>query len=537
MSEFLQSGQHLDADQVSALVDHALPPHEREAVLAHLAVCGECRETVALVAPPLKVASPVTVKEKRSRWFFNLSVLAPVAAAGLAAILLYVHFAAHPHGRSAGPEPQIAQETPAPPIQAPVAPVNDANEPAAHAKASPSSSRESDLGKKQAATPTELNAPALDARSATIAEQATAGSKFLTGNQLAGSAATPQSKTAPAQQALNQPTGAHNEAGATSISGGLSGAPEPVRQQLATRAGTLQDSGAHTDVLSSKDIDTLAMTGRDTTELLKVLPGAVSASQSHLPGGAAPISSATRGNQILAIGSHNKVYLSVDGGATWTQVRVPWKSHAVKAEVISYSDRSRRQNFAEARSESVNGVPASPAAPAGSAAPAPEKPIVAQDLPAASPGSVMGTVSDLSGGVIPNAKVTLTNSMTHVSRIMATDAKGQYRIDGLAPGNYDIKASARGFEASVISTQVTSNRVNTANFSLTIGAETLTVTVSAAEEMIPITSPSSNEVISGDGDKHFDRLKASPPASGLFQITTKNGEQWTSADGLIWQRK
>jgi len=39
-----------------------------------------------------------------------------------------------------------------------------------------------------------------------------------------------------------------------------------------------QDNGARSDVLSSKDIDNLALEGRDTTELLKVLPGATTMS-------------------------------------------------------------------------------------------------------------------------------------------------------------------------------------------------------------------------------------------------------------------
>ena len=38
------------------------------------------------------------------------------------------------------------------------------------------------------------------------------------------------------------------------------------------------ENGAHTDVLSASDIDNLALTGRDTTELLKVLPGTVTTS-------------------------------------------------------------------------------------------------------------------------------------------------------------------------------------------------------------------------------------------------------------------
>jgi hypothetical protein len=39
-----------------------------------------------------------------------------------------------------------------------------------------------------------------------------------------------------------------------------------------------QDNGARSDVLSSKDIENLALVGRDTTELLKVLPGATTQS-------------------------------------------------------------------------------------------------------------------------------------------------------------------------------------------------------------------------------------------------------------------
>ena len=43
MSEYLQPGQHPDADQIGAFVEHALPAHERERMFNHLAVCPECR--------------------------------------------------------------------------------------------------------------------------------------------------------------------------------------------------------------------------------------------------------------------------------------------------------------------------------------------------------------------------------------------------------------------------------------------------------------------------------------------------------------
>ena len=37
MSEALQFGQHPDADQISAFVEQALPAHEREQMLGHMA--------------------------------------------------------------------------------------------------------------------------------------------------------------------------------------------------------------------------------------------------------------------------------------------------------------------------------------------------------------------------------------------------------------------------------------------------------------------------------------------------------------------
>jgi len=52
MSEHFQTGQHPDADQLSAFVEHALPVHEHEWMLAHLAVCPDCRSVVAVSMPP-----------------------------------------------------------------------------------------------------------------------------------------------------------------------------------------------------------------------------------------------------------------------------------------------------------------------------------------------------------------------------------------------------------------------------------------------------------------------------------------------------
>jgi hypothetical protein len=255
----------------------------------------------------------------------------------------------------------------------------------------------------------------------------------------------------------------------------------------------------------------------------------------HLPSGAAAFSAAARGPQILAIDAHNAVYLSNDDGATWTSVQVPWKSRAVKAEVVSYSPRSAKQRFAAVyggENPSAAPVPAAPAT-----APAPAFPVPAQNPPAAAPGSLTGTVTDRSGAVISHASVVVTDPVSHATRTAETDASGQYRIDALAPGAYDLEARAPGFgTATVRGLQIVLSAANVANLTLDVGAATQTVTVEAASPAIDTSSPAVTENLDGGTGQSAGVPTPTQPAP-LFQITTQNGDQWTSADGVTWRRR
>ena len=62
-----------------------------------------------------------------------------------------------------------------------------------------------------------------------------------------------------------------------------------------------------------------------------------------------------------------------------------------------------------------------------------------------SSGDVKGTVADSTGGVITNAKVTVTNIETGVSRTAATGTDGTFRLNGLASGRVDLTVLAPGF--------------------------------------------------------------------------------------------
>src|SRR5215831_2668234 len=62
--------------------------------------------------------------------------------------------------------------------------------------------------------------------------------------------------------------------------------------------------------------------------------------------------------------------------------------------------------------------------------------------------TLVGTVSDPSGGVVPNAKVTITEVGTGQIYNMTTNASGEFLRPALKPSTYNIAVSAPGFRTS-----------------------------------------------------------------------------------------
>ena len=71
--------------------------------------------------------------------------------------------------------------------------------------------------------------------------------------------------------------------------------------------------------------------------------------------------------------------------------------------------------------------------------------VLAISLSAQSTTSLSGTVTDMSGAVIPNASVTLINDDTAAQRAAVTDNDGRYSFQQLPPGRYRLVAKAAGF--------------------------------------------------------------------------------------------
>src|SRR5271157_5664376 len=66
----------------------------------------------------------------------------------------------------------------------------------------------------------------------------------------------------------------------------------------------------------------------------------------------------------------------------------------------------------------------------------------------AATGALVGTVTDSTGGVIPNVTVTLTSTDTNQVRTATTGAAGAYRFGLLPPGDYKLRFSAAGFKTA-----------------------------------------------------------------------------------------
>ncbi|MCX6623180.1 MAG: carboxypeptidase-like regulatory domain-containing protein, partial [Acidobacteria bacterium] len=60
-------------------------------------------------------------------------------------------------------------------------------------------------------------------------------------------------------------------------------------------------------------------------------------------------------------------------------------------------------------------------------------------------GAILGNVSDHTGAMVPNAKVTVRNVLTGIVREVATDENGYYEASHLPVGRYSVNIEAPAF--------------------------------------------------------------------------------------------
>ena len=113
----------------------------------------------------------------------------------------------------------------------------------------------------------------------------------------------------------------------------------------------------------------------------------------------------------------------------------------------------------------------------------------AGSLVAQNTGTILGTIKDASGAVLPGAEVTAKNTETGISRSTTSGAKGEYRIPALAVGSYEVTATMTGFQTGVRQgIELSLGREAVVDFPLEVGAVTQQVTVTAEAPLINTTT-------------------------------------------------
>ncbi|HKW87430.1 MAG TPA: carboxypeptidase regulatory-like domain-containing protein [Candidatus Acidoferrales bacterium] len=96
-------------------------------------------------------------------------------------------------------------------------------------------------------------------------------------------------------------------------------------------------------------------------------------------------------------------------------------------------------------------------------------------------GSIAGTVTDKSGAVIPNAKISLTQVSRGQVFTTTADEDGNYSFGALEPGDYVVQVEAPNFQAAKLQLRVAVGRVVTGDVTLQVGGVEQVVHVTGAE--------------------------------------------------------
>ena len=111
-------------------------------------------------------------------------------------------------------------------------------------------------------------------------------------------------------------------------------------------------------------------------------------------------------------------------------------------------------------------------------------------------GTIVGTVSDASGSVIPAAKVTVIDVGTQTSRSVVANDQGYFVVPALHPSTYSVSAIASGF-AVFTEKNVTllADQSLTLDVKMTIGQATETVTVESDPLQVNTSSSTLSQVV------------------------------------------
>src|SRR5580704_10635903 len=143
--------------------------------------------------------------------------------------------------------------------------------------------------------------------------------------------------------------------------------------------------------------------------------------------------------------------------------------------------------------------------------------------------TIVGTVVDSSGAIVPNGAVTLTNIDTNTKTAVKTDAQGSYIATPLRIGNYSVSVEAPGFKAETRSGIVLEVQARLrVDFTLQVGSVNETVNVQAPAPVVESESSALGDVIASKQITDLplngrDYTQLATLTTGVVKITENGG--------------
>ncbi|HEX3375230.1 MAG TPA: carboxypeptidase-like regulatory domain-containing protein, partial [Candidatus Acidoferrales bacterium] len=104
-------------------------------------------------------------------------------------------------------------------------------------------------------------------------------------------------------------------------------------------------------------------------------------------------------------------------------------------------------------------------------------------------GTLSGTVTDQTGGAVPNAAVEIRDNATGETHAVTTTSDGVYTAPNLTPGIYTVTLTSPGFQKTVQSNiTMTVGGAQTLNMIMRVGQETETIEVSTEAPTVNLTN-------------------------------------------------
>jgi hypothetical protein len=479
---------HPDADQLTAFAEHALPAHEQQQVLVHLASCATCRSVVFLAQQAEPEVLPQPAAAARQPWFTSWKLAWTAAAlAGIVVLSVHLRNATKPMKPTDVTSASLGKHSPV------AVTASAALETSSPKPLSPASTAAVAGGRHTPASrlDSQMQPPLTTAAQPQVASPAAPEAKraeppnIVAMDQAAMAATAP----APAPPPLNLTDTSQQR---TRLGSGPSQQTQPYQAVAGAPGQTVTvESNAAGMVL-----DGLAVESRNTSLLTAYT----------LPSRLAVRSSAASGEKVLAVDAAGSLFVSKDQGRHWKTVDAAWQG-GVRQVRLAASPLPE----AKMRTRVMDMAGAAPASAAPDAAAA------AAGTSRGDRAEIAGTVTDASGASVPGA--TVRANSTHDGMVASTraDASGKFALNGLEPGAYRLQVTSPGFMTLTQELRVGAGDHANVPAVLQIAAAAETVTVTAGAAVVDAEKPDSK--------------------APLFSLTTNTGETWISSDGQRWKRK